>query len=122
MGNEAADGGQVWLVNCLNATLDANLQIRQAAEEALKQASLQAGPFPGLNLDPFFLDQHQWFWRWILPELFSPCTLAEFSCVFKLIKSLMLLAIIGKTSRALHGSYNSVHMKGVYKYASLRPI
>lgn len=54
MGNEAADGGQVWLVNCLNATLDANLQIRQAAEEALKQASLQAGPFPGLNLDPFF--------------------------------------------------------------------
>jgi len=33
----------VWLVNCLNATLDANLQIRQAAEEALKQASLQAG-------------------------------------------------------------------------------
>ena len=54
MGNEAADGGQVWLVNCLNATLDANLQIRQAAEEALKQASLQAGPFPCLNLDPFF--------------------------------------------------------------------
>lgn len=77
MGNEAADGGQVWLVNCLNATLDANLQIRQAAEEALKQASLQAGPFPRLNLDPFFKINDQCFWRWIPLESFSPCTLTE---------------------------------------------
>lgn len=40
------DGGQVWLVNCLNATLDANPQVRTAAEEALKQASVH----PGLSL------------------------------------------------------------------------
>lgn len=37
------DGGQVWLVNCLNATLDANPQVRTAAEEALKQASVHPG-------------------------------------------------------------------------------
>ncbi|KAG0591650.1 hypothetical protein M758_1G229200 [Ceratodon purpureus] len=42
-GAAAVDGGQVWLVNCLNATLDANPQIRTAAEEALKQASVHAG-------------------------------------------------------------------------------
>lgn len=42
-GAAAVDGGQLWLVNCLNATLDANPQIRTAAEEALKQASVHAG-------------------------------------------------------------------------------
>lgn len=43
-GSEVVDGGQVWLITCLNATLDANLQTRTAAENALKQASLHAGP------------------------------------------------------------------------------
>jgi hypothetical protein len=38
-----ADGGLMWLVNCLNATLDADPQIRTAAEEGLKQASLHTG-------------------------------------------------------------------------------
>lgn len=42
-GAAAVDGGQLWLVNCLTATLDANPQIRTAAEEALKQASVHAG-------------------------------------------------------------------------------
>ncbi len=40
-----ADGGLMWLVNCLNATLDADPQIRTAAEEGLKQASLHTGAF-----------------------------------------------------------------------------
>lgn len=103
MGNEALDGGQVWLVNCLNATLDANLQIRQAAEEALKQASIQAGPFSGLNLNPFSRINHPCFGSGFSPNHSLLYTQAEFSCVFKLIKSLMLLVILRRTSRFQHG-------------------
>ncbi|XP_074274717.1 uncharacterized protein LOC141598823 [Silene latifolia] len=43
MENIGVDQEQQWLVNCLNATLDTNQQIRSFAETSLHQASLQHG-------------------------------------------------------------------------------
>lgn len=37
------DQDQQWLINCLNATLDTNQQVRSFAETSLHQASLQPG-------------------------------------------------------------------------------
>eukprot|EP01018_Ginkgo_biloba_P014674 Gb_41282 [translate_table: standard] len=37
------DGDQLWLLNCLNATLDTNQDIRSSAEDSLKQASAHQG-------------------------------------------------------------------------------
>lgn len=37
------DGDQLWLLNCLNATLDINQEIRSSAEDSLKRASAQPG-------------------------------------------------------------------------------
>ena len=37
------EGGQVWLLNCLNSTLDVDPGIRKAAEDALNTASSQPG-------------------------------------------------------------------------------
>ncbi|GAB4841855.1 hypothetical protein Ancab_039378, partial [Ancistrocladus abbreviatus] len=37
------DQDQQWLINCLNATLDTNQQVRSFAEASLSQASLQPG-------------------------------------------------------------------------------
>ncbi|VFQ95349.1 unnamed protein product [Cuscuta campestris] len=37
------DQDQQWLINCLNATLDSNHQVRSFAETSLQQASLQPG-------------------------------------------------------------------------------
>ena len=39
------EGGQVWLLNCLNSTLDVDPGIRKAAEDALNTASSQPGTF-----------------------------------------------------------------------------
>ncbi|KAK9676119.1 hypothetical protein RND81_11G055700 [Saponaria officinalis] len=43
MANIVVDQEQQWLVNCLNATLDTNQQVRSFAEASLHQASLQHG-------------------------------------------------------------------------------
>ncbi|GAB2297098.1 hypothetical protein Dimus_031197 [Dionaea muscipula] len=40
---DAVDQDQQWLINCLNATLDTDQQIRSFAEASLNQASLQPG-------------------------------------------------------------------------------
>lgn len=37
------DHDQQWLINCLNATLDTNQQVRSFAEASLNQATLQHG-------------------------------------------------------------------------------
>jgi len=37
------DQDQQWLIDCLNATLDTNQQVRSFAEASLNQASLQHG-------------------------------------------------------------------------------
>ena len=42
------DQDQEWLLNCLNATLDPNQEIRSLAEVSLRQASLQPGHSPPL--------------------------------------------------------------------------
>ncbi|XP_047308290.1 importin-9-like [Impatiens glandulifera] len=48
MANAAVDQDQHWLINCLNATLDTNQQVRSFAETSLNQASLQPGFGSGL--------------------------------------------------------------------------
>uniref|UniRef100_A0A0D6QYM5 Importin N-terminal domain-containing protein n=1 Tax=Araucaria cunninghamii TaxID=56994 RepID=A0A0D6QYM5_ARACU len=42
-GFSGVDGDQIWLLNCLNATLDINQDIRSSAEDSLKQASAHPG-------------------------------------------------------------------------------
>uniref|UniRef100_M1CCQ8 Importin N-terminal domain-containing protein n=1 Tax=Solanum tuberosum TaxID=4113 RepID=M1CCQ8_SOLTU len=37
------DQDEQWLINCLNATLDPNQQVRSFAETSLQQATLQPG-------------------------------------------------------------------------------
>lgn len=37
------EGGELWLLNCLSATLDVNPGTRKAAEDALETASTQPG-------------------------------------------------------------------------------
>lgn len=41
--SSGVDGDQLWLLNCLNATLDTNQEIRSSAEESLRQASGHPG-------------------------------------------------------------------------------
>lgn len=49
------EGGQVWLLNCLNATLDVNPGTRKTAEDALNTASTQPGY--GVALSKLILDK-----------------------------------------------------------------
>lgn len=49
------DQDQQWLINCLNATLDTNHQVRSFAEASLNQASLQPGSSLLPHLSPISL-------------------------------------------------------------------